>query len=303
MVIRSAATTRQTTSAPGTITPPRSGLFRNDQIATNLLNAADILAIENGSPFRVTAYRRAADAIRQLDRDIATIEAEGALDAIPSLSPSIARSVAELVRTGRWRFLERLRARMCPMELFKTIPGIGPTLARRLHETAHIDTLQALETAAHEGRLNAILGLSPRRGASICNAIAEMLKNVQVRSSVAPDEPDIGMLLDVDREFREATTPEQLDKIDAKRFVPSGEARFPEFRAGRDRWEFRAFYSNKERARKSRCVLDRVVILFRTAGQNEMQRTVVTGRRVPFAGKRVVRGREMECRCYYGTAA
>jgi predicted flap endonuclease-1-like 5' DNA nuclease len=280
-------------------------LLRNAQIAEKLGEAAELLAAQSADPFRVAAYRRAAETLQRLDRDVADIEAEGgrdALDAIPSVGPSIAGAIAELLHTGRWRFLDRLRATTGPAELFETIPGIGPRLARRLHDVVGVDTLEALETATHDGRLETVQGIGRRRVASIRNALSEMLGRVRPRLPGRHREPEIGLLLDVDREYCEKAASDALPKIAPKRFNPTHEAWLPVLHTRRDPWEVTALYSNTARAHELGRVKDWVVMYFHVAGQIEMQRTVVTERRGPLDGKRVVRGREAECRQHYGVA-
>src|SRR5208283_3325072 len=58
----------------------------NDFIADRLLEAADLLATHQDNPFRVAAYRRAAESVKALDLDVESILNEGgaeALDRIP----------------------------------------------------------------------------------------------------------------------------------------------------------------------------------------------------------------------------
>ena len=43
-----------------------------------------------------------------------------------------------------------------PEALFQMIPGVGPALARSIHEHIDCSTLEALEAAAHDGRLAAV---------------------------------------------------------------------------------------------------------------------------------------------------
>ncbi len=275
-------------------------LSRNNQIAAKLQQAAELLAVTGASPFRIAAYRKAAETIQRLNQDVSQIEAAGgtqALDALPDVGSSIAAAIAELLHTGRWKFLERLRDNTPPGALFRTIPGIGPKLARRIHEVANADTLEALELAAHEGRLDQVSGVGPRRAAAIRNAIAGMLGRVRTHAQL--DEPDIATLLELDREYREKAPRKQLPQIAPKRFNPSGEAWLPVFRTRRDPWDITVLYSNTALAHDLGRTNDWVVINFRMPGRDEMQRTVVTEHHRPLAGKRVVRGRECECLQYY----
>jgi hypothetical protein len=280
-------------------------LVRNAGIAAKLAETAELLAAQNADPFRVGAYRKAAEALQRLDRDVAEIDAEGgrdALEAIPSIGRSIARAVAEMLHTGRWRFLERLRAATGPAELFGTIPGIGPELAKRLHEVLHVDTLEALETAAHAGRLDSVPGIGRRRAAAIRNALADMLGRVRPRWPARRQEPAVGTLLDVDREYRDKSAADVLPKIAPRRFNPTREAWLPVLHARRGSWEFTALYSNTARAHELGRVKDWVVIFFHAPGKAEMQRTIVTEKRGTLRGKRVVRGRETDCLQHYGLA-
>jgi len=43
-----------------------------------------------------------------------------------------------------------------PVSVFRTIPGIGPELARCVHDALDVDTLEALEAAAYDGRLEQV---------------------------------------------------------------------------------------------------------------------------------------------------
>jgi hypothetical protein len=60
-----------------------------------------------------------------------------------------------------------------------------------------------------------------------------------------------------------------------------------------------ALFSNTALAHELGRTRDWVVIYFGRAGGPEHQRTVVTERLWPLAGRRVVRGREAECRAYW----
>jgi DNA polymerase/3'-5' exonuclease PolX len=88
------------------------------------------------------------------------------LEALPHVGRGIAAAIAEMLITGHWSQLERLRGTVDAVQLFRTVPGIGPGLAERIHDELHLDTLEALEVAAHDGRLEAVAGVGPRRAAA-----------------------------------------------------------------------------------------------------------------------------------------
>ncbi len=282
---------------------PRTVPEVNRQVAEKLREMADLISQQGGNPFRVGAYRRAARSLESLTEDLRERVAEGgprALESLPGIGRGIATAIDEILRTGRWSQLERLRGSLDPERLFQTVPGIGPELARRIHDRLHIDTLEALELAAHDGRLEQVEGIGPRRAAVIRGLLAEMLGRVRgSRPRQAAAGPDVGLLLAVDREYREKAGAGLLPRIAPRRFNPAGEAWLPILHTERGGWHFTAMYSNTARAHELGRTRDWVVIFHYDDHQQEGQHTVVTEIRGPLAGRRVVRGREAECLAWY----
>ncbi|HEY7435383.1 MAG TPA: helix-hairpin-helix domain-containing protein [Methylomirabilota bacterium] len=275
----------------------------NQLIADRLREAADLLEQQAANPFRVRAYREAAQTVAGLERGLDEIhEREGieGLDALPGVGPRIAAAIVEMLRTGRWSQLDRLRGSLDAERLFRAIPGVGAALARRIHEALHVDTLPALEVAAHDGRLAAVPGIGPRRAAALRAALAGMLGRTRLRPREPVEEPPVAMLLDVDREYREAAAAGRLPRITPRRFNPGGLAWLPVLHTERDHWQFTVVFSNTARAHELGKTHDWVVVYFHPDRHVEGQRTVVTETWGRLAGRRVVRGRESECRVAYG---
>jgi DNA polymerase (family X) len=285
---------------------PREPSGRNAQIARKLRQAAELLAAHGAHPFRIDAYRRAADSITALCGDLGALAAQGgkkALEAIPAVGVSIAGAIVELLATGRWSFLDHLEGSATPEELFQTIPGVGPRLARRLHERLNIRTLEAFETAARDGHLKEIPGFGRRRREVVRRGLAEMLAPVRRQAPARGGEPGVDLLLDVDSEYRQKAAAGDLPRIAPKRFNPSGESWLPVLHTVRGPWHMTALFSNFARAHEPARTGGWVVIYFHHDHEPEGQRTVVTE---PWgaaaAGTRVVRGREEECRRHYAAA-
>ncbi|HMM51837.1 MAG TPA: helix-hairpin-helix domain-containing protein [Burkholderiaceae bacterium] len=278
----------------------------NQDIAQRLREGADLLEAQGANPFRIGAYRKAADTIAALPEDLRAIfEAHGlpGLDAIPNVGPGIAGAIAEMLTSGSWSQLDRLRGTIDAVRLFRTIPGVGTQLAERLHEHLGVDTLEALEVAGHEGRLATVPGVGPRRAAAIRDSLTAMLDRSRRRrrGPVPPPgvEPGVSLLLEVDRRYRDEAAAGKLPTIAPRRFNPQGRAWLPVLHASIDGWHVTALYSNTARAHELDRVFDWVVIYFHRDAQPELQRTVVTEMRGALAGRRVVRGREAECRAWY----
>lgn len=276
----------------------------NRRVADRLQEAAALLHAQGASPYRANAYRHAAESIGRLPRDILEIyTAEGVkgLDAIPHVGLGIASAVAEMLTSGRWGQLDRLRGSIDPATLFRSVPGMGPELAKRIHEQLHIDSLEALEAAANDGRLDRVPGIGSRRVAAWRAYLAEALGRAGARLPAhgIADEPTVAQLLDVDREYREKAARGELKTIAPRRFNPEGQAWLPVLHARRGRWHFTALYSNTALAHQLGRTRDWVVIYFYDGDHVERQHTFVTEPRGELAGRRVVRGREAECLDYY----
>jgi putative hydrolase len=275
---------------------------QNKFIADRLREAASLLEQQGANRFRVNAYRKAADTMESLPDNVALVlrdEGFQGLTALPTIGPLIGGAIVEMVRTGHWSQLERLRGALDPEGLFGKVPGVGPKLARRIIDELHIDTLEALETAAHNGRLGKVPGFGLRRLAMVRAALAEMLGRGRWLARRGHSEPPVSVLLDVDREYREKAEAGTLRRIAPKRFNPGNIAWLPVLHTERDDWQLTVFYSNTALAHELGRTRDWVVIYFHTDSLAEDQWTVVTEKQGPLKGRRVVRGRESECEQYY----
>ena len=275
----------------------------NPTITAWLREAAQLLEQQHANPFRVRAFRGAADTIARLPEDIGelvTREGPEALRTLPGVGPGIAAAIHEMLATGRWAMLERLHGRLDPEQLLRSVPGVGPVMARRIHEILQVDSLEALESAAHDGALASVPGMGQRRVEMIRSTLAGMLGR---RRPAPPDtEPPVAMLLDVDEEYRTKAHADRLPRIAPHRFNPSGARWLPILHSERGAWHFTALFSNTARAHELGHTRDWVVVYFRADNQSEGQRTIVTETHGPLAGRRVVRGRESDCDTHYHAA-
>jgi len=268
-------------------------------VADLLREMASLLEAQGeGNAFRIAAYRHAADTVAARPVSVREVfEREGlpGLDALPTIGPGIAAAIGEIVQTGRWARLDRLRGAAGAEAVFRSIPGVGPQLALRLHDDLGVDTLEALEIAAHDGRLAAVRGFGPRRAEAVRAALAGMLAKLRPhRPAVAGEEPPVALLLDLDREYRERADRGELRRIAPRRFNPAGEAWLPVLHETRGPWHLTALFSNTATAHRLGRVHDWVVIYFQHGDGPEGRRTVVTETTGAQRGKRVVRGRESE---------
>lgn len=278
----------------------------NEAIAEKLREAAELLERQGADGFRTRAYRRAADTLEQRRESVAALfEREGiaGLLALPNVGQGIASAIVEMIVTGRWSRLDRLRGELDPVALLRSVPGLGPKLAERIHERLHIESLEALEAAAHDGRLDELPGFGARRLAGLRATLNGMLGRVRETPHVPGVVPPVETLLDVDREYRERASHGELPTIAPRRMNPRGEAWLPILHVERDGWHFTALFSNTARAHKLHRTGDWVVLFYSGHDHREGQATVVTESRGVLQGQRVVRGHEAECVEHYRAQA
>lgn len=274
----------------------------NEDVAEVLDEVAELLEAQRANRFRVGAYHKAADTLRgsnAMASDILETAGVSGLASLPGIGDSLARLIAEILETGRLGLLERLRGQAAPETLFATVPGIGPKLAAQIHEDLGIETLEELEAAAHDGRLASVRGFGSRRLLAVAESLAGRLgRRARRAASSRSEAPPVGELLDVDREYRAKAAAGELRRIAPRRFNPEGKAWLPILHTARGDHQYTALYSNTGLAHELGKT-DDWVVLYRDDGYGERQATVVTETRGPLEGRRVVRGRESECRSYY----
>ena len=280
----------------------------NAEIAGLLERIADLLEVQDANPHRVRAYRNAARSTRDVQQPLAELAEQGdgqALQEIPDIGSGLAGLIVEFVHSGRSSLLERLQAEVTPVKLFTQVPGIGETFAQRIIDRLDISTLEELEQAAHNGRLREVEGMGEKRVHAVRVSLAGMLSGAAQRrrrldgsDEKQSEHPPVALLLDVDGEYRRRAAAGELQHIAPKRFNPSGEAWLPIMHTERGEWEFTALYSNTARAHDLNKTHDWVVLYYDQNGVED-QATVVTETQGFLADKRIVRGRESECREYY----
>lgn len=271
----------------------------NTQAAEIFRECAEILRHQAANPFRVNAYLRAAETLDALDADVRSLLERDGIDGLvklPGIGKGLAAAIDEIARTGRLAQLDRLRGEASPEVLFQSLPGIGPKLAREIHDALHIDTFEDLELAAHDGSLAAVPGIGERRAAAIRAGVAAALGRARPSRRRQGPVPPVDLVLEVDADYRRRADAGQLPVIAPRRFNPEGKAWLPILHTDRQGWHFTALYSNTARAHELGRTRDWVVLYFYDEDHREGQCTVVTETHGPLEGERVVRGREAECR-------
>jgi hypothetical protein len=282
----------------------------NDAIAKQLDEIAGHLEEQSANPFRVQAYRNAANTIRRLPSPVCKIVEEQGIDGLlelPGIGSSLAHAIQQFIRTGALPLLERLRGEHAPERILRSVPYLGPQFARRIHEQLGIETLAELERAAWDGRLAQVPGMGRKRIEAIRDSLAGRFRRRLSLPAAPPakrqsDSPSVAELLDIDQQYRRLVELDRLPKIAPRRFNPEGKAWLPILHAHRGERHYTALYSNTARAHELGTTRDWVVI-YRDDSGDHGQWTVITAGLGKLKGKRVVCGREDECAAHYGRLA
>ncbi len=274
-----------------------------NRLAARLLREmADLLEQQRANPFRIDAYRHAAETLESLSFDVRKLlrdRGTAGLIELPFIGQGLASAIEEISHSGRLSRLDRLRGELEPALLFQRVPGIGPVLAHEIHETLEIETLEALELAAHDGRLETVKGIGNRRIAAIRASLDNLLGRQRRRPAPGTSSIPVETILEVDLEYRSRESAGKLPRIAPRRFNPDGKAWLPILHTDRNNWHFTVLYSNTARAHQLGRTRDWVVTYFYDGDHQEGQATIVTETRGPLKGRRVVRGREAECASHY----
>jgi len=137
--------------------------MNNREVAEVFNLIADLLQVKGEVIYKVLAYRKAADSLVSMGRDVYDVWEEGKLTEIPGVGKAIAAKIDELLSTGSLEYLEELEAEV-PASLVELleVPDVGPKKAALFWQEAGISNLQELEAAARAGRLRDLPGMGEK---------------------------------------------------------------------------------------------------------------------------------------------
>ncbi len=158
--------------------------MENAEFAKIFWEIADFLELKEDNPFKIRAYRKAAQNIESLSDDLENVYKKGGLEAledIPGIGEKIAGKIEQIIRTGKLDLHQKL-VKSFPkgfIELMNT-PGLGPKTATMLYKKLKIDSREKLEKAAKAGKLRGLPGMGAKKEENILKGI-ELKKKVTGR--------------------------------------------------------------------------------------------------------------------------
>jgi len=142
------------------------------EVARQFELMADVLELKGENPFRVRAYRRAAQNLESLGEDLEVVAREDRLEDIPGIGADLAGKIQEYLRTGRIKEIAAA-SKGIPRGVVElmNIPGVGPRTARLLYEREHITGIGQLEKRARRGGLRGLPGIQAKTEQNILRGI------------------------------------------------------------------------------------------------------------------------------------
>lgn len=148
----------------------------NEDLAEAFDEMADLLALKAENPFRINAYRRAAQVVRALPEELQSKIAAGFdPDTLPGIGPDLAEKIRAFVKTGELPGLASLR-RSVPTGLreLMTIQSLGPKRVRALYDALGVCDLKTLRTALAEHRVRTVRGFGAKMEEQLAKAVEEI---------------------------------------------------------------------------------------------------------------------------------
>ncbi|MDE3156687.1 MAG: DNA polymerase/3'-5' exonuclease PolX [Acidobacteriota bacterium] len=165
----------------------------NLAIARVLAETADLLELKEANPFKIRAYRNAAETIANTGERVAAFD-EARLRELPGVGRDLAARIREIVETGDAGVHRELVAEFPPtiLELLH-LQGVGPKTAATVYRELGIGSLDDLERAARAGQLASVRGMGPKKTALILRAIDERRRHAS--RYLAPEVADTAAAL------------------------------------------------------------------------------------------------------------
>jgi DNA polymerase (family 10) len=149
--------------------------MNNRELADTFTLIADLSEIKGEIIYKTLAYRKAAESLAALDRDAKECWKEGTLREIPGVGEAIAEKIEELLKTGKLKFLTKLKKEVPPsLAEWLKVPGLGPKKVGLIWKTLKIKTLPQLEKAARTGKLRDLPGMGAKSEAVILAGIESL---------------------------------------------------------------------------------------------------------------------------------
>jgi len=146
-----------------------------DELSRAFEELAELSDIKGEVRFKVNAYHRAAEVVREVGEEIFQAEEVKELRRYKGIGEGIAKKILEFKRTGTISKLEELKEEI-PVELISLlqVPNLGPRRAKLVYDELGVRTIEELKEAAEAHRLAELHGLGPKAEQNILEGIRHL---------------------------------------------------------------------------------------------------------------------------------
>lgn len=151
--------------------------MQNAALAQIFDSIADYHELSGENPFKIRAFRRAAEAVANYTEAIEDVAERGELETIEGLGKGTGGIAREFLATGQVRLLEGFKEQF-PEGLFELlrVPGLGPKRVAVLYKEAQIASIEDLKSAIENDRLKDIAGFGPGTIKNLQNGLERLAK-------------------------------------------------------------------------------------------------------------------------------
>jgi DNA polymerase (family 10) len=144
----------------------------NAQLAAMFNDMAAVTQLNGENVFKAVAFQKVARILGDLNFDVAEKARTGELEPIEGIGASSLRVIEQYANHGKSEDYENLVSSVPPglLDMLK-IPGLGPKTIALLWKERKIESVQELELAIRDGKLEGIKGLGEKKLASMSDGI------------------------------------------------------------------------------------------------------------------------------------
>ena len=160
-------------------------------IIKTLEKIALYMELQGENPFKVSAFRKAAQVLELDARSLAEMDNISSLKGIGAATGAV---IEDLITTGESSLLKELQESV-PSGLLPMlkIPGLGGKKIAKLYKELQIDSMEALKLACEEGKVRALAGFAAKTEEKILAEIANFQSKPE-RTAVWQLEPIVALI-------------------------------------------------------------------------------------------------------------
>jgi DNA polymerase (family 10) len=138
----------------------------NPEIAEIFRRLANLMELREDNPFKIRAYRTAADTIEDAGTPLAEMLSAGGparLRELPGIGEAISRKIADLLATGTFKAYEEIKADIpeTTLDLLR-VEGIGMATLKILHDQFQLTNLPDFAKFVAGGGLDSVPGFGEK---------------------------------------------------------------------------------------------------------------------------------------------